>query len=380
MSNTILAGVFGRIMAVATGIVLTMIAEHLAWPSFRRAVVIPVRRIVMRRRDVKISRRLTADGESIMIGGKPQFILEFAPSGFGEDQLTGRLRSDNYDLAEEFRASPRAGLLGDFTTLMSDVKHKRTELASPMSKYWNGSLLAPVSINRRRLPDVENPELHIEFIEKDYANFITVGELFERLPSATKESAFGIDKESPDSLLSTDFGLIINVETADGKVLVARRGDSAYSWNGFWHVAVAESVSRHHVSQGGAIDFYEVIRRGLREELGIKLSRDNVFRRTKIHTCSNHLDRYSWMLLAHINLSGSEYTLEQIKAGRAVGAGQDFWESRDLRGIKFDHETVLGELKIEAEWVPYGLLCLLLSAAVRFPRKHDELLSVLTRS
>jgi hypothetical protein len=316
--------------------------------------------------------------DGIIMNGHRQFLYEFAPNGFSS-HLTGRLELRTYDIAVAYENSVARNIEGfpEFEVLRHKYEQRIEELNAKTSKFWNGSQIAPYNVTRRRTKELEKPEVHIEFINKNYASHV-IGETLEELSGREGASEYFRRKiGQPDSLLATDFGLIINVVTADNKAIVARRSEEAYSWNGYWHVAVAESVTQQDSENDGSINFLSVAKRALREELGIELDDSSIKQMVKIHTVNIHLQRHNWMLLVNVNLSNSDFTFQKIQALRVV-AGQDSWESSDLRPVDFEEESLLNEFeKKEDEWIPFGLLCLMLSAISDNIMSVDEFLRVL---
>lgn len=361
---------FKSILTFLGGAVVAVIAENLVWPLLRTNLVEPIQMRRRRRRDAALQKLF--DEERFIINGWPQYIYEFVPNGFELGNLTGRMKEAEYKLCDAYRNSEALKYLPGFPEIQqldSNYEERRTALNSKSTQYWNGSQLAPCQVTRNRTSAFEYPVIHIEFINKDYASHI-IGETLERLQLTGKHREFlARPIEQPDSLLATDFGLIINVVTADNQVIVARRSSEAYGWNGFWHVAVAESVTLTDADNKGGISFSSVVRRALEEELGLKLD-DHVIRKAvKIHTLNVHVKRHSWMLFVNVNLGETEYSFEKINAFRTVG-GRDRWESSNLRLIKYEGKSIFDELKNEKEWIPFGLLCLMLSAIA------DNILSV----
>jgi hypothetical protein len=368
-----------QFLSFVGGALVAVIAEHLLWPVIRRSLINPITSMRRRTRDRNLNKRL--DGSAVRISGHQQYLFEFAPRGFSPERLSGQVRSRIYDIAESRENSMVGNGFPTGTELRSAYAKKKEELESTESRFWNGSQLALQQITRRRDPAVEEPILVLDFVNKDYANFQVVGELLEHLKETGALADFmSRSLDQPDPLASTDFGLIINVVTADNKVLITRRSKEAYSWNGFWHIAVAESLAKQDADTGGYIDFYKVVHRALEEELGIKIADETVRRATTFHSLNVHITRHSWMLFANVNLNGTQYTFEQIRFQRSSGAGRDHWESNDLRAVDFRREMVLAEwTNKESTWIPFGLWCLLLSAVVDRVITVDDLGAVASR-
>jgi hypothetical protein len=353
---------FSELAKFIGGALIAIIYEHLIWPFIRRLIVNPLSDRRRRRSDKQLSNRL--DNQTIIINGCKQYLFEFAPSGFAPKRVIGKVTSDEYDI-RKYRE--KSGILEDFPSgleLHDLYLERKRGLEMPDSKLWNGSQLAPKHVVRRRDSEFEEPHLHIELGSRDYANFLVVGETLESLVKSGSCGAFLASAiEQPDPLLATDFGLIINVVTADEKVIVTRRGQAAYSWNDYWHIAVAESVTKQDADIDGDIDFHRVIRRALREELGLEMSLEEVQSRAKIHSLNVHVNRHSWMLFVHLDFRDTVFTFDQIVFLRSLGGGRDHWESKELRPINFDSVSILRELRVnESKWVPFGMWCLLLSA------------------
>lgn len=375
-----------ELITFVVGAFFAVIAERLIWPILRRTLISPVISWQRRRRDRRLEDRL--DGSTIRINNHQQYLFEFAPRGFSPEKITGQVRSGDYDIIAARAASLVGTSFPDGQELQILYQQKQLLLNSPDVPFWNGSQLALQRVTRRRDPMIEDPILDLQFVNKDYANFLTIGELFEDLRESGALGDF-VSRQivQPDPLLATDFGLIINVVTADRKVIIARRSNEAYSWNGFWHIAVAESVTKQDADTGGHIDFFKVVGRALKEELGLSVDVETVARVTTFHALNIHISRHSWMLFVNVNFTDTSHTFESIRFQRSSGGGRDHWESNDLRVIEFNRKSVLSELTDrESEWIPFGLWCLLLSAVAERVLTLEELkevassLSLKTRS
>lgn len=362
-----------QVLSFVGGALVAVIAEHLMWPILRKIVVNPVASRRRMQSDRKLERRL--DGSSVIINGTKQYLFEFAPRGFAKGRISGLVTSEQYDLLESRNASAIGPSFPSGPDLLESYTQRKAELARPDSRFWNGSQLSPKRVTRRRDIEFEEPILNIELIRKDYANFLVIGETLERLMGDGMCQEFELRViEQPDPLLSTDFGLIINVVTADRKVIITRRSQTAYSWNDYWHIAVAESVTKQDAEIDGRIDFFKVVQRALKEELGLELSLEAILNATKIHALNVHVKRHSWMLLIHVDLRECNLTFEQIRFRRSSGGGRDHWESKDLRSIDFNKDSILQELRTnEDQWVPFGLWCLILSGVAERVLTLDEL-------
>jgi hypothetical protein len=135
--------------------------------------------------------------------------------------------------------------------------------------------------------------------------------------------------------MCSSFGTNIAMITADGKFIFARRSDLVSSRPGVWSTSANEGLSRSLDSQGrSAPNLYDVMRRGVREELGIEPHEYGM--EMLGFTIDLELHQWGGSWIGVLN----ELTGEQVLERRSRGVA-DKYENRELRLVDCSPEETL---------------------------------------
>src|SRR4029077_3858068 len=94
------------------------------------------------------------------------------------------------------------------------------------------------------------------------------------------------------------FGINITVETADGMLVLSRRGPITDSYHGAMHSGVNENMKAADLGTG-TMAVEHAVSRALHEELGIRTSD----RSTRIHTVGVDSGAHVWGVWGHVRLN-----------------------------------------------------------------------------
>lgn len=351
------------------GAILGVIAERLLGPPIDKFVKNPLHAKVSRRNLHAINKKYGVQGELLVVGDSAIFVHQFFPGGLEIDNLSAQMvrgaRPLSSRLSESFYADDSFEIEG-----FNLVKQKWETKLDSDPQAWNGISLALDRCEVGRSPNSELPTLSLWFRETDYAAARAVEEFWLSEPVAIRRQVDGEQLRIVDPFLSNGFGLNCTIETADGKLLITRRGKNARGWNGRWHTSFNEGVSVADRLPGHEVDIVAAFGRGMKEEIGLD-PRDvsNFQELLQIHALILDVDNYQWGLLAHLDLRGTVFTSQFLRGLRNVGAAADDWEASEVRFIDFDRDAggVLDEIDHSDAWVPHGLVNLALSAIVRHP-------------
>ncbi len=340
----------------------------------------PLIKYFNKRKARRLNSKYTVSGEFLQIHDTSLFVDQFFPSGIELQHISAQVALSIQSVDERISNSK----LAQKGLLEADFIRSRDDWAIELDndpRAWNGLSLALERREIGRFPTTEEAVLSLWFREESYASARAAEEVWLKTPLSHRRSFGGEYLRNVDTLFSNGFGLNCTIETADGLLLLTKRGSNARGWNGFWHTSFNEGVSTADRRPGRQVDIPAAFARGMEEELGI--SRDDVSMfdtKLSIHSLILDVDNYQWGLLAHLNLSGTDFTSNKIRGLRNVGAAADDWEASDLRFIDFgtnDVDAILSEIENANQWVPHGLLNVALSAINRHPSQAKRIRNAL---
>lgn len=369
------------LLGLLAGAILGVVAERIFGYPLDRYILEPLaRKRELRRMDL-LNVQNAVDGELVVVGRSAIFVHQFFPVGIGADAISAQMERGSSSIEDRFSSSLAPGMEVD----LGEVRDAREDWGRRLEEEphaWNGTSLALTRCEIGRVPTTEEPVVSMWFRETDYATARAIEQSWMSVPVARRRSIDGQDLRVVDQFLCNGFGLNCTVESADGKVLVTKRGPNARGWSGSWHTSFNEGLSVADRGPGGVIDMVAVFGRGLHEELGIDAAAvPNFDERLVIHSLILDVDTYQWGLMAHLDLQGTRYTSDAIRGLRNLGAAADDWEASSVRFIEFALGThaVLGEIADADAWVPHGLLNLALSSIVRHPSQARHIRDALLR-
>lgn len=359
------------IWGLILGAVLGVLAERVLGFPFDRYILEPLLRHRRRGLAARASSSLRAVDETIALANGSVFIAQFAPSGIDWKHIHGRMRVAGRSGANDFQTSGLDTVAVSPATLESATDVWRHDLEAEPGM-WNGTALSVVDLSVARTAEDENPTLSLEFEEREYASCRARQDIWLALDERARRGLLERDRlRRVNALISSGFGLNATVETADGKLLVARRGEGTVAGAGLRHTSMNEGLNHSDREPNGRVNIAAAFSRGLREELGVDLV--SVAAGVVVHSVILDVDRYEWALLGHIDLSDTPIHSGEIRALRNVGMAADDWESSEIEFIDFSAEGVLQEIDRQEEWIPHGLMNLALSYIHRHPSHADTI-------
>jgi hypothetical protein len=184
----------------------------------------------------------------------------------------------------------------------------------------------------------EDPEIGLRLAYGDYYTFLASQQLDRPFADgSTPRSRYlhpGEPQRAPD-FMCCSFGTNVAVVTADNFLVVQKRGHDVGSQPGSWSSSANEAISRQLDSRGRtAPDLYDVMRRGIAEELSI----DKSEYRLEMLAFTIDIERQQWgaLFVAFLyDLSG-----DGVVQRRARGV-PDKWEHDRLDLVRFDIDSVV---------------------------------------
>lgn len=186
----------------------------------------------------------------------------------------------------------------------------------------------------------EDPRLILHFTPTRYVRMLAtelrVDEpLFDRPPRTIRERFGEVDlRTDVVKEVATFWGIGLAVVTSDRQFVVAERGRLAEAPGVLWP-AVGEGASRAKDEDPAtrAPDHFKIAQRGMQEELGIPLEREEL---TWLSLGANSVD-LAFGLIGRVDCP---FRFDEIEKRRALGASRDAWEATRLHAIEFDPSVV----------------------------------------
>ncbi len=254
-------------------------------------------------------------------------------------------------------------LLKEFRQLRQQIDEHETVLQlAAGNPAWNGDRYQLVKWGLDRYMSDESPEdsrLYFQFAPSNYLNFLTSQHLLRAidLPSncdaLRQEVGSWHDFDRPLPYMAHSFGINLVPITSDNFVIISERGDKVRSRSGTWNVAVNEGLQRPVDNNAyGAPDFYKAAERGIFEELGITLGKDNRILFLSFGV-DPQLQQYGLLGLVDLSL-----TAEQMQTVRLMGV-KDRWEAKQIQFIPLDAHSIGQALRDKKPWAPSGAVALI---------------------
>jgi hypothetical protein len=203
--------------------------------------------------------------------------------------------------------------------------------------FWNGPNYAVTGLVVSRTNLNEAPEVCLRLKHADYYTFLATQQLDREFTDGTTPRGRYLSAgpaNAPD-FMCCSFGTNVAVITADNQLAVHRRSDQVGSQPGTWSSSANEALSRELDSRGRtAPDLYEVMRRGIAEELAVDKSEYHL----ELMAFTVDTDRQQWGALFIAVLH--EITGADLLARRSRGV-PDKWEHEQLELTPFDIEPVI---------------------------------------
>lgn len=188
----------------------------------------------------------------------------------------------------------------------------------------------------------EEPKLVLHFAPTTYYRMLATDQRLDiphtsggRTSTLRERYAGDVDlRVAPVPEFATHWGVGLSVITADGRLLISERGNTAVDPHVMFP-SVAEGATRAKDGrEDGTPDHFSTAARGMIEELGVSLEPAEL---TWLSFGANSF-------LCEYGLVGrvdSTFTADQIEQRRAAGAAKDSWETRRLHAVDFVPEDVV---------------------------------------
>ncbi|WP_207926704.1 hypothetical protein [Actinocrispum wychmicini] len=237
--------------------------------------------------------------------------------------------------------------------------------------FWNGPNYAVTGLVVSRTTVNEAPEACLRLKHADYYTFMATQQLDREFADGTTPRARYLSSgpaTAPD-FMCCSFGTNVALVTADNLLAVQRRSDQVGSQPGTWSSSANEALSRELDSRGRtASDLYDVMRRGIAEELAVDQSEYHL--EMLAFTIDTHRQQWGALFTAELH----DLTAADLQARRTRGV-PDKWEHQHLEFVAFEVEPVITYLlrpdRVD-NWSSVGPVVFYLALIRRFGRARVE--------
>lgn len=248
-------------------------------------------------------------------------------------------------------------------------------------RHWDERLEAGTIFNGRKLAlryfhptrgEHEEMGYRLDFARCDYVVQRAWNTVYEQIGPAGRAPLVADAASQVNPLYSNTFGVSLCVVTADGFLLLVRRGMHTAVSPGLFASGCAEGMDDRDLhGDTGHPDPYLTAFRGLSEELGLRL--DPVGDAVKIHSLVLHADRYEWGMLGMADLRqvrGETWTRAHLQELWSNGKGRDKYEIGSLEFIPFQPRPVAAFLRAHRHEIEdYALVATIYGLLSCFPRR-----------
>lgn len=204
--------------------------------------------------------------------------------------------------------------------------------------FWNGLNYAVTALTISRTPVDESPEVSLHLAHGDYYTFLASQQLDRPFTDGSTPRSRYLTLSGPRAapdFMCCSFGTNVAMVTSDNLLVVQQRAGGVGSQPGTWSSSANEALSRNLDSRGRtAPDLYEVMRRGIAEELSI----DKSEYRLEMLAFTIDVERQQWGALFVAFLH--ELTGQDVLDRRGRGA-PDKWEHDQMDLVRFEIEPVV---------------------------------------
>jgi hypothetical protein len=187
----------------------------------------------------------------------------------------------------------------------------------------------------------ESPEICLRLAHGDYYTFLASQQFDRRFADGSTLRSRYLDPNDPraaPAFMCCSFGTNVAVVTSDNLLVVQRRAQCVGSQPGTWSSSANEALSRQLDSRGRtAPNLYDVMRRGIAEELSISQSEYHL----EMLAFNIDTQRLQWGALFVALLH--ELTGEEVLQRRSRGV-PDKWEHDHVEFVRFEIEPVVRRL------------------------------------
>ena len=309
----------------------------------------------------------TTVDRAIRVGGTTLVVrCSDIASGWRPSQVRIRSHGDRPPIADVAGGSDVAAVLPATDVLEREIEDLRRRMNGEDDAQWNSDHLGPRRIDESR--DDNGSYVRIDTDVHDWATHRVLRAHF----AERGQSLFHADplaaKNSIDRLMSTTLRIFMQVVTADGKLVIGRRGTKeGIDQPSTMCTALEAWVLARHVDNG-AVRIEDVVSSALEEQLGIGRDQDGVLDDLLFHTILLNLGTRNWSIHGVLDLGRAGITGADLASIRSIAPGNLHWLADPLEFVPLrrkDVQRIAGSGF--SGWMPEAVVCLRNSLALHAP-------------
>lgn len=292
-------------------------------------------------------------------------------TGWRASQVRIRTHGERPRTAEVVATSDVAAILPSTDVLDAEIDDLRRRMNGEDDAQWNSDHLGPRRIDESR--DDDGPYVRIDTDIHDWATH----RVLRRHLAERGRGFFHADplaaKDAIDRLMSTTLRVFLLVVTADGSLVVGRRGTKeGIDQPSTMCTALEAWVLAKHAANG-AVRIDDVVGSALEEQLGVPRNQAGVLDDLLFHTILLNLETRNWSVHGILDLRSAGITSADLASIRAIAPGNLHWLADPLEFVPMRRRDIQRITRTGFQgWMPEAVVCLRNSLALHAPGLMDR--------
>jgi len=345
---------------IVIGAVVGVVADRAIGPSLD-ALVLRVWRWSRQRRTTGV-----VDGRIVHLGGSELVVkCAEARTGWSPSQVRIVTRGDRpaiSDLLSESLVRESLPSAGEIETEIDDV---RRSMDGDGDAQWNLDHLGPRLIDPSR--DDDEPYVLIEADVHDWATHRVLRNHAEGWTTGDPSRLLG-QLRRIDRLTSTTLRVFLSVFTADGAMVLGRRGTKTGIDCPDTRCTPLEAWVLASDALGGRVDLRAVVARALDDQFGADARDESRDASVVLHTVVLNLRTLNWSILGYVDFRRTRVDRVGLVADRSLAPADLHWIADPLEFVSLRRKDVRALLDAGFDgWMPEAAMCTRNSLALRSP-------------
>lgn len=278
-------------------------------------------------------------------------------TGWRPSQVRIRSHGERPQIADVIATSDVAAVLPSSEVLVSEIEALRHRMNSEEDAQWNCDHLGPRYIDESR--DDNGQYVRIDTEIHDWATHRVLREhLAKRHQSLVHADSLAL-KDSFDRLMSTTLRIFLLVITADGSLVIGRRGDK----EGIDQpTAICTALEAWVIAQhanSGVVRIEDVVATALEDQLGISRDQAGVLDDLLFHTILLNLETRNWSIHGILDLGRAGITGTELASIRSIAPANLHWLADPLEFVPLRRKDIRRLFSSGFPgWMPEAVVCL----------------------
>ena len=347
-------------LLIVVGAVVGVVADRLVGPRLD-ALANRLWRWSRRRRTSGV-----VDGRIARLGGS-DLVVKCADvrTGWSPSQVRIKVLGDRPAVADLIAESLVRESLPGATELQREIDDVRRRMDGDDDAQWNLDHLGPRLIDPSR--DDDEPYVLIEADVHDWATHRVLRDHAEGWATGDPSRHLG-QLRRVDRLTSTTLRVFLSVFTADGTMVLGRRGTKTGIDCPDTRCTPLEAWVLASDAAGGRVDLRAVVGRALDDQFGTDARDELRDASLVLHTIVLNLRTLNWSILGYVDFRRTRIDGTGIRADRSLAPADLHWIADPLEFVPLRRRNVRALLNAGFDgWMPEAAMCTRNSLALRAP-------------